>query len=76
MKKSHQNTKKETPGSPISQEASQPMDTKASTTASDTTQAPTENNFFGIFGRLVCSPNTNISDDKSEIVFTPKTQPK
>lgn len=76
MKKSDENTKKEISSIiPSPQETSQTISAKTITSAEETIPANTGNNFFGIFRRLVCSPNANLSDD-SEIVSIPKTQSK
>lgn len=67
MKKSIENTKKD-------QETNQIADTKTRTTIEKTPD--TRRNFFGIFQRLVCSPNASLSHDKSEIILIPKTSSK
>lgn len=75
MKNSNENTKKEIPNL-THQESNQLALTKTRTAVEKTPPSNTSNNFFGILRRLVCSPNANLSDDRSEIVFIPKTSPK
>lgn len=76
MKKSDENTEKRASGTaPIPKETSTSVET--ATSAKNATPTAGRSNFFGIFQRFVCSPNLNsIDDDKSEIVFIPKTQSK
>lgn len=69
MKKSIENTKED-------QKTNQIADAKTRTAQEETTRPDTRRDFFGIFQRLVCSPNASLSDDKSEIVFIPKTSSK
>lgn len=75
MKKSDETIKKRIlDTTPTPEKVSQAMNAEAATSAKQTTLTSGGNNFFGVFRRLMCSPSTNLCDDKSEIVFIPKTQ--